>query len=110
MRDIKGGITLVFMWVDFLKVPFCRLRKVRNLLLYLPSSANPLAFCKVQMLFASEMCEVMAGVCASDRTGLLGSAIKNTTDETLFLELALRGYDLSSLRDDQTTAEIVKIS
>ena len=47
----------------------------------------------------------------SYRTGLLGSSIKNTKDETLFLELALRGYDLSSLRDDdQTTAEIVKIS
>ena len=42
--------------------------------------------------------------------GLLGSSIKNTTDATLFLELALRGYDLSKLRDDQTIAEIVKIS
>ena len=27
----------------------------------------------------------------------------------LFLELALRGYNLSSLRDNETTAEIVKI-
>ena len=43
-------------------------------------------------------------------SGLLGSAIKKEKDETLFLELALRGYDLSSLRDnDETTAEIVKI-
>ena len=47
---------------------------------------------------------------------LLGSSLKSTKDETLFLELALRGYDLSSLRekediDDNTgaTAEIVKI-
>ena len=31
-------------------------------------------------------------------TGLLGSALKKEKDETLFLELALRGYDLSSLR------------
>ena len=30
-------------------------------------------------------------------------------DETLFLELQRRGYDLSKLRDDETTAEIVKI-
>ena len=30
--------------------------------------------------------------------------------ETLFWELALRGYDLSSLRDNPTTAEILKIS
>ena len=31
-------------------------------------------------------------------------------DETLFLELAQRGYDLSRLREDETTGEIVKIS
>ena len=30
-------------------------------------------------------------------------------DETLFLELERRGYDLSSLRDNPTTAEIIKI-
>jgi len=44
---------------------------------------------------------------------LLGTELKETADETLFLELALRGYDLSNLReDDETadeTAEIVKI-
>ena len=34
---------------------------------------------------------------------------RSTADETLFLELALRGYDLSKLRDDKTTGEIVKI-
>ena len=39
----------------------------------------------------------------------LGAELKATTDETLFLELALRGYDLSKLRDEQTTAEILKI-
>ena len=46
------------------------------------------------------------------KTGLLGTSLKNTKDETLILELALRGYDLSSLRDDETDApaEIVKIS
>ena len=42
-------------------------------------------------------------------TVLLGSLLKKEADETLFLELALRGYDLSSLRDNPTTAEIVKI-
>ena len=45
---------------------------------------------------------------------LLGAELKETADETLFLELALRGYDLSKpLREttetDETTAEIVKI-
>ncbi len=41
---------------------------------------------------------------------LLGSSLKKETDETLFLELALRGYDLSSLREnDETAAEVVKI-
>ena len=41
---------------------------------------------------------------------LLGAELKNTADETLFLELALRGYDLSKLREEETTAEIIKIS
>ena len=43
---------------------------------------------------------------------LFGTQLKNTADETLFLELARRGYDLSSLRDNdetETPAEIVKI-
>ena len=42
-------------------------------------------------------------------TSFLGSSLKKEADETLFLELALRGYDLSRLRDNETTAEIVKI-
>lgn len=42
----------------------------------------------------------------------LGAELKQTADETLFLELALRGYDLSRLRDNdetQTPVEIVNI-
>ena len=39
----------------------------------------------------------------------LGGELKGTADETLFLELALRGYDLSKLRDNETTTQIVKI-
>ena len=49
--------------------------------------------------------------------GLLGSSLKKTPNETLLLELALRGYDLSSLREKEdiddnagATAEIVKIA
>lgn len=41
---------------------------------------------------------------------LLGMSLKKEADETLFLELALRGYDLSRLRDEEATAEILKIS
>ena len=44
--------------------------------------------------------------------GLSGSSIKNTADETLFLELALRGYDLSRLHENDeklAATEIVKI-
>ena len=37
------------------------------------------------------------------------SQLKKEADETLFLELALRGYDLSKLRDEEPPAEIVKI-
>ena len=43
-------------------------------------------------------------------TLLLGSLLKKEADETLFLELELRGYDLSSLRDNPTTAEIIKVA
>ena len=40
----------------------------------------------------------------------LGAELKQTADETLFLELARRGYDLSSLRENnETTAEILKV-
>ena len=53
----------------------------------------------------------------SDKTSesfqFLGGELKETQDETLFLELALRGYDLSKLREDDETqppaGEIVKI-
>ena len=38
------------------------------------------------------------------------TALKTITDEMFFLELKRRGYDLSSLRDNPTTAEILKIS
>ena len=47
-----------------------------------------------------------------DRTTLWGSSLKNDSDEALFLELALRGYDLSKLRDstnETAVSEIVKI-
>ena len=69
---------------------------------------------------AREAVEGMALESESYRTTLLsesfqflGSELKTTADETLFLELALRGYDLSLLRDDDKTqppaGEIVKI-
>ena len=39
----------------------------------------------------------------------LGGELKATADETLFLELALRSYEPSKLREEETTAEFVKI-
>ena len=44
-------------------------------------------------------------------TILLGSSLKKEADEIFFLEFALRGYDLSRLRDESTTdtTEIIKI-
>ena len=56
-----------------------------------------------------EAVEEMAVTAELHTTTLLGSSLKKEADETLFLELALRGYDLSKLRDEETTAEIVKI-
>ena len=59
--------------------------------------------------------EAKASSSERDRTDLLsrsfrflGGELKGTADETLFLELALRGYDLSRLRDEPTT--IIKVS
>lgn len=40
----------------------------------------------------------------------VGAELKETADETLFLELARRGYDLSKLRCEETTAEILKLA
>ena len=34
--------------------------------------------------------------------GLLGSSVKKEKDEPLFLELTLRGYDLTKFRDKET--------
>ena len=56
-----------------------------------------------------EAVEEMAVTAELHTTTLLGSSLKKEADETLFLELALRGYDLSKLRDEETTAEIMKI-
>jgi hypothetical protein len=40
----------------------------------------------------------------------LASSLKKEADETLFLELARRGYDLSRLRENtEENAEIVKV-
>lgn len=44
-----------------------------------------------------------------DRSILLGMSLKKEADEMLFLELALRGYDLSRLLDEDVTGEVVKI-
>ena len=59
---------------------------------------------------ARRACERMALGAERDRRHLLSGSLKREADETLFLELALRGYDLSKLRDEPTTANIVKIS
>ena len=49
-------------------------------------------------------------LCSQPHTKILGSSLKKETDETLFLELALRGDDLSKRCHEPTTANIVKIS
>ena len=59
---------------------------------------------------AREAVEGMALAAESYKMPLLGSSLKKEADKTLFLELALRGYDLASLRENtENTAEIVKI-
>ena len=59
---------------------------------------------------ARQAVEAIALMTEPDRNPLLSGSIKTFPDETLLLELARRGYDLSSfLKDDMTPAEIVKI-
>ena len=52
-------------------------------------------------------CERLIGHYGNLASG--AAALKIIADETLFRELGLRGYDLSVLRNDKTTAEILKI-
>lgn len=53
--------------------------------------------------------EAIALITESDRTDVLSHSVKSIDDQTLITELARRGYDLSKLRDEKTTAEIIKI-
>ena len=58
---------------------------------------------------ARQACEEMSVSSDIHRTHLLGMSLKTESNETLILELALRGFDVSKLRDEETTTEIVKI-
>ena len=58
---------------------------------------------------ARKTVEAIALIAERDLSPLLGSSLKKETDEALFLELAHRGYDLSKLRDEEATADILKI-
>ena len=53
--------------------------------------------------------ESIALMTESDRTPLLYNSLNDITDETLIKELRKRGYNRLDLRENQTTAEIVKI-
>ena len=53
--------------------------------------------------------ELIALMSESDRNHLLYNSITDIDDETLRSELEKRGYNITSRRTDETTAEIVKI-
>ena len=57
---------------------------------------------------ARQACEEMS-VSSDLHRIFLGMSLKKEADETLFLELALRGYDLTKLRGEEMTAGIIKI-
>ena len=56
------------------------------------------------------VCEHSIGRYTNFQKSGAASALKTITDKMMFLELKRRGDDLSSLRDNPTTAEILKIS
>ena len=58
---------------------------------------------------ARQTVEAIALIAERDRTHLLYDSIDDITDETLLRELQERGYNVTSRRSDETTAEIVKI-
>ena len=58
---------------------------------------------------ARQAVEEMAFSLDIHRTDVLSHSVKRIDDQTLITELARRGYDLSKLRDEKTTAEIIKI-
>ena len=53
--------------------------------------------------------EAIALITESDRTTLSSRSLEEIDDETLRSELEKRGYNISGQRDNETTAEIVKI-
>ena len=53
--------------------------------------------------------ESIALMTESDRTTLSSRSLEDIDDETLITEFRKRGYDLSRLRENETTAEIIKI-
>ena len=59
---------------------------------------------------AREFVEAIALIAQRDESPHLSRSKKTTSDETLLLELAKRGYDPKSIRKKKTTAEIVKIA
>lgn len=63
---------------------------------------------------ARQACERMALGAERDRIAFLSGSLKTIADETLFLELALRGYDLSKLQEtddaETQTAQIVSLA
>ena len=62
------------------------------------------------MRLSGKRCKKCLWMAELHETSFLGSSLKNESDATLFLELALRGHDLSKLRDEETTAEIIKLA
>ena len=58
---------------------------------------------------AREFVEAIALIAQRDERPLLSGSLKTTSDDKLLLELAKRGYDLKSIRKNDSTAEIVKI-
>ena len=53
--------------------------------------------------------ELIALMSESDRSPLLYNSITDIDDETLRSELEKRGYNITSRRTNETTAEMVKI-
>lgn len=71
--------------------------------------ATTQAYLGVNYADAREAVEAIVLDAESYRTTLLYNSLKTIDDETLITELEKRGYNRFNLRDNETTAEIVKV-
>ena len=74
------------------------------------TSATTQKYLGVNYADAKAAVELIALISESDRNHLSSHSLSEIDDETLQSELVKRGYNVTKRRENETTAEIVKIA